>query len=110
MTVAVSEQSGLKPHSSEAVIFPTISALSNECAREISRIVDDVCLSNEKSRLEIPVEDVRGRFRIWAANIGALQPAHSPKSLDHRLRDSKLTRSGVISGLERLHTCALRGE
>lgn len=29
-----------------------------------------------------------GRFRIWAFNIGALQEAHLPTSLEYRLREA----------------------
>ncbi|TDZ24339.1 hypothetical protein Cob_v003073 [Colletotrichum orbiculare MAFF 240422] len=49
-------------------------------------------------------EDSRGRFRVWAANIGALLPVASSKSLDTRVKNSQLIKVTIISGLERIIT------
>lgn len=48
-------------------------------------------------------EDEFGRFRVWAANIGALQKGHS--SLDYRLRNAPLIRDNVQRLLKELHEC-----
>ncbi|KAH7136277.1 hypothetical protein EDB81DRAFT_693283 [Dactylonectria macrodidyma] len=48
------------------------------------------------------LEDELGRFRVWAANLGAFQDSKSPRSLDYRLRDGPVMRSSVVSGLKRL--------
>ncbi|OBT75924.1 hypothetical protein VF21_05770 [Pseudogymnoascus sp. 05NY08] len=46
------------------------------------------------------VEDEFGRFRLWAANIGALSRGHS--SLDYRLRDAPLVLEGALKLLNEL--------
>lgn len=38
-----------------------------------------------------------GQFRIWAGNIGALQPRSVPSSLEHRLRDAPKFAAEVMS-------------
>jgi hypothetical protein len=48
-------------------------------------------------------EDELGRFRVWAANVGALQKGHS--SLDYRLREAPLVRDNVLKLLIELHEC-----
>ncbi|KAK4041663.1 hypothetical protein C8A01DRAFT_14606, partial [Parachaetomium inaequale] len=42
------------------------------------------------------VEQLRERFGQWAGNLGALQPASSSLSLEHRLRDSPVVRDAVL--------------
>lgn len=49
------------------------------------------------------LDDELGRFRVWAANIGALQKGHS--SLDYRLREAPLVRDNVQKLLKELHGC-----
>ncbi|ELR10333.1 hypothetical protein GMDG_04715 [Pseudogymnoascus destructans 20631-21] len=46
------------------------------------------------------VEDEFGRFRLWAANIGALSRGHS--SLDYRLRDAPVVLEGALKLLNEL--------
>ncbi|OBT95745.1 hypothetical protein VE01_06431 [Pseudogymnoascus verrucosus] len=46
------------------------------------------------------IEDEFGRFRLWAANIGALSRGHS--SLDYRLRDAPLVLEGALKLLNEL--------
>lgn len=75
----------------------TIWALASKCVSEFSRCVD----SSHDCEQEAIV-DAQGRFNVWAANVGALQPPHSLKSLDARLKDAELMRPSVMSGLERL--------
>lgn len=55
------------------------------------------------------LEDERGRLRVWASNIGALQPSSSPKSLDQRLRDAPLMKKSVHAGLQRVLMSVTRG-
>lgn len=46
--------------------------------------------------------DVLGRFKIWAGNIGALQPFESRSSLDYRLRDVPRISTQVVDLLDEL--------
>lgn len=55
------------------------------------------------------LEDELGRFRVWAANLGAFQDPNSPRSLEYRLRDGPVMRSSVVSGLKRLMDTGDRG-
>lgn len=55
------------------------------------------------------LEDSRGRFNVWADNIGALQAARSKRSLDSRLKDAPVMRSAFIAGLNRLDQSLHRG-
>jgi hypothetical protein len=80
-----------------------IQALSSRCISGFSRCVD----SSHEGELEAIV-DAQGRFNVWAANVGALQPPHSLKSLESRLKDAELMRRSVISGLERLAGVQIR--
>src|ERR1700712_3512345 len=41
-----------------------------------------------------------GRFRIWALNIGALQDAHLPTSLEYRLREAHKLVDRIVEVLE----------
>lgn len=41
-----------------------------------------------------------GRFRIWAFNIGALQEAHLPTSLEYRLREAPKLVDRIVELLE----------
>lgn len=43
-----------------------------------------------------------GRFRIWAFNIGALQEAHLPSSLEFRLREAPKLVDRIVELLEDL--------
>lgn len=46
------------------------------------------------------IEDEFGRFRLWAANIGALSRGHG--SLDYRLRDAPVVLEGALKLLNEL--------
>lgn len=48
------------------------------------------------------VQDELGRFKIWARNIGALQPRTMSSSLEYRLRDASRARQLVVKLLKRL--------
>jgi hypothetical protein len=88
----------------------TISASARKCRTSFDRLQilapDPEC--QDEDNIEEFVEDSRGRFNVWAANIGALHPSRSKVSLDSRLGDAPLMRSSVISGLERLQRSETR--
>lgn len=75
----------------------TIWAYASKCISEFSR-----CVATSHDVEQEAIIDARGRFNVWAANLGALQPPHSLKSLDARLKEADLMRTSVMSGLERL--------
>lgn len=45
------------------------------------------------------VKEESKRFELWARNIAALQDAHLPSSLEHRLRDDASARGIVMKAL-----------
>lgn len=49
---------------------------------------------------DVEIEDEFGRFRLWAANIGAISRGHG--SLDYRLRDAPVVLEGVLKLLDEL--------
>ncbi|KAK2750546.1 hypothetical protein CKAH01_17944 [Colletotrichum kahawae] len=79
----------------------TISELGTSCMNTLNDLVDKSSSSKEDGRHAL-VDDFRGRFRIWAANIGALRPESSPKSLDYRVREADDMKSSIMSGLGRI--------
>ncbi|KAJ4013726.1 hypothetical protein NW766_005965 [Fusarium irregulare] len=86
---------------------PTLSVLGHRSDATLGDIVKYAETLNWGT-LCVTLDDEQGRFRIWASNLGALQPAESMKSLDRRLQDAPLMRKSVISGLERLEGSAKR--
>ncbi|CAI7607967.1 unnamed protein product [Penicillium glandicola] len=77
-----------------------ISSVVVQCLKVLSRLVSED-LSSFAS--EVPPalwKDELGRFRVWAANIGAHQTGQS--SLDHRLRDASHIREQTLRVLQRL--------
>lgn len=75
----------------------TISLLSRRCTSGFIWCVESSFFDNVEA-----ITDAQGRFNVWAANLGALQPSQSMKSLDSRLKEAELMRKSVIAGLERL--------
>ena len=51
----------------------------------------------------VAIQDEFGRFKVWAANIGALQPASRSSSLEHRLREATRVKNHVIKLLRDLN-------
>ncbi|KAF4478469.1 hypothetical protein CGGC5_v013594 [Colletotrichum fructicola Nara gc5] len=86
----------------------TIAELGTSCLDTLDHLVDKSSSSNEDGRYAL-VEDCRGRFRVWAANIGALRPKTSPKSLDYRVREADDMRSSIVSGLGRIKESGTSG-
>ncbi|KAH0423237.1 hypothetical protein CcaCcLH18_12322 [Colletotrichum camelliae] len=58
--------------------------------------------------MENSIADEAARYKIWAANIGALLDAKSANSLDSRLTESSRMRQNVTSCLERLRDAVTR--
>lgn len=88
-------------------------SVANECVQVFSKLAAlriEAADEKDKKRAKDLIEDSRGRFQVWAANIGARQLLESRKSLDFRLKDSPLVRSSVISGLQRLRRCATKSK
>lgn len=87
----------------------TISELGTSCMNTLNDLVDKSSSSKEDGRHAL-VDDFRGRFRIWAANIGALRPESSPKSLDYRVREADDMKSSIMSGLGRIKESGTSGK
>ncbi|KAL0937806.1 uncharacterized protein CTRU02_207537 [Colletotrichum truncatum] len=79
----------------------SISSQSHACNAAFDRLRQSIPNSAYRG-LENAVADEVGRFKIWAANIGALQDAKSASSLDSRLKTSDRMRQFVSSDLTRL--------
>ncbi|KAF5716303.1 hypothetical protein FMUND_6421 [Fusarium mundagurra] len=94
---------------SQSPTAPTLSDLGHRSEASLDQIAKYAETLNWGT-LCVTLEDEQGRFRIWASNLGALQPADSMKSLDRRLKDAPLMRKSVASGLERLQLSAKRDE
>jgi hypothetical protein len=54
-------------------------------------------------------QDELGRFKVWAGNIGALQPKEMESSLEYRLRDASRTRKHVLDFLQDLYESLKEG-
>jgi hypothetical protein len=88
---------------------PSLSSESKDCVSCLGALQTQLRETADDAAQE-SVEDSLGRFRVWASNIGALQPKESTTSLDYRLRDAASMRAGVLSGLERLQLCTNKGK
>ena len=78
------------------------------CLRSFDRLLNALQTSaisrGTESRLSVvAVQDELGRFKIWAGNIGAFQPATRSSSLEHRLRDASNVRDHIIRLLRDLN-------
>ena len=84
---------------------PDLDLLGHRCESCFKRLYaalnDPVStFRNELSPME--VQDELGRFKIWARNIGALQPRTMSSSLEYRLRDASHARQLVVKLLGNL--------
>lgn len=90
----------------------TIAEGSFEAVEAFSRLL--LTLSGPSSKTpELSHHDVAeeaGRFRVWAANMGALQMPSSATSLDSRLHDAPQVREQVQRILNRLLQTIRRGK
>ena len=90
----------------------TIAAASFEAISAFNRLITTVDESDDK-KPELSskiVVDERGRFHVWAGNIGALQSPISAASLDSRLSDAPQVQRQVLMILERLIQSIKKGE
>ncbi len=93
----------------EAVKPGNISILATTCSQSLNRTA--TALANEDTTLiQDQIDDEKGRFWVWASNLGATHTATSSKSLDFRLQKSHRMRQSVIEGLERLLEISNRRE
>lgn len=95
--------------SREPLPEPSISSLALDCDSILTSLHKMVPLSSFQ-KLENATTDETARYKIWAANIGALRDANSAGSLDSRLKNSSRMRQNVTSGLERLRDAVNRGQ
>ncbi|KAK7417458.1 hypothetical protein QQX98_004578 [Neonectria punicea] len=87
----------------------TVSSLSLRCSSVLDSLFRCTQECDEQAYTDA-IEDDRGRYRVWAANLGALQAPKSFKSLDYRLRDAVQMRDSVLSGLHRLISVSERDD
>lgn len=85
---------------------PTISSHARLCLQAFERLSSTVESDEDAgptdSQLSVQmVKDEKGRFRVWAGNIGALQTAMA--SLDWRLREASHIRQPCLKLLKDLH-------
>lgn len=81
----------------------TIDALGNECLGLFHQIYYLLESRDEETDGTLSIDDIEdelGRFKIWADNIGALQPKNKRTSLEYRLREASETRELVQEILE----------
>jgi secreted Zn-dependent insulinase-like peptidase len=100
--------SRMEQGSSEGDPAPTLRGLSEKSFTTLNQAIAHTT-DTTADDLRITLEDERGRLRVWASNLGALQQETSRKSLDYRLRDAPLMRTTVALGLEDLHSSTDRG-
>jgi len=80
-----------------------IDALGKECITLFKEVYYLLESSSQEDYATVSPDDVQdelGRFRIWAENIGALQPRTKRTSLEYRLREASETRLQVQGCLE----------
>jgi hypothetical protein len=98
----------MEHESLEGIPAPTLFALSEKSVAALNQAIAQTTDSTTDD-CRLTLEDERGRLRVWASNLGALQSENSKKSLDYRLRDAPLMRTTVTLGLENLNSSADRG-
>ncbi|KAI1146630.1 hypothetical protein F4825DRAFT_456282 [Nemania diffusa] len=84
-----------------------IPTRASNCASYLNDVVA-VLIEDDATSLRERIEDERGRFRVWASNLGAFHTAQSVKSLEFRLRNSERMHQSVIDGLKRLSELSYR--
>ncbi|KAI9162993.1 ankyrin repeat protein [Paramyrothecium foliicola] len=79
-----------------------VTDLSHQCSEILDKVLSQFEVNGDDGKQCEAVRDSRARFKVWASNIGALQPAGSTSSIAYRLRNAPLMRQSVASGLQRL--------
>ena len=79
--------------------------------RSVHDALDSIVIRERESTslLQVSLSDNVGRFKVWAANVGAHQFARK-SSLDYRLRDAPRIKNGVIQLLNELSEILLEGK
>lgn len=85
----------------------TVSALCTVCLKSLNDLVTSLVVLDKN--YQGTAEDSRGRFRIWAADVGALLPSTSEKSLDAQVREARRIKGTVFTGLRRIERCSEAG-
>ena len=89
-----------------------LNAIAISCRKDIDDLLAVANRADCCVKEFLPVRDVRqyqDRFEQWAGNLGALQHSESPKSLDHRLRDSPMIKNFVLNTLHELDVSVQTG-
>lgn len=78
------------------------------CVKYFNRLTELLRASDHSRSFEsqlsaVAINDEFGRFKVWAANIGALQPASRSSSLEYRLREATRVKDHVIRLLRDLN-------
>ena len=82
-----------------------IDGIGKNCLIHFKQIYAVLSKPDSRYRSDISCADVLdelGRFKVWAGNIGALQPTEMTSSLEYRLRETARTRQYVLDCLEDL--------
>ena len=93
----------------EAVNAPeSIATTGVLCIKYFNRLTELLRASDHSKEFEphlsaVAIYDEFGRFKVWAANIGALQPASRSSSLEYRLREATRVKDHVIKLLRDLN-------
>lgn len=82
-----------------------IADYSQKCALLFDQLMHQLGSNKNEAKLStVAVSDEYGRFKIWAANIGAFHPGTSSKSLDYRLHEASQVGDQVKKILQDLKT------
>ncbi len=100
------------PHLSGALdaanAHASIAATGLLCVKYFNRLTEVLQASDHSRKFEphisaVAIQDEFGRFKVWAANNGALQPVSRSPSLEHRLREAPKVKDHVIKLLRDLN-------
>ena len=81
----------------------SIALCARRCLAVFKRLLGVLNASQTEDEVSSEVVATQlGRFELWARNIAALQDAHLPSSLEHRIRDDEGARGVVTTSLEYL--------
>lgn len=87
------------------VTAPGLDILGRRCEsyfKQLYVVLNDPSCLFRNDLLPTEVQDELGRFKIWARNIGALQPRTMTSSLEYRLRDASHARQLIAKLLKTL--------
>lgn len=93
--------------------FSTLNSLGKKCItlfNQIYALLDQPDRSYQEDLSADDIQDELGRFKVWAENIGALQPRDMKSSLEYRLRDASRTRQQVQQFLGDLRESLTEGD